>query len=47
MAGLLALEDPPRDDSAALINDLKAMGIRTVMVTGDTVETARTVAAQI
>ena len=47
MAGLLALEDPPRSDSAALINDLKDMGIRVVMVTGDTPETARTVAAQI
>jgi len=47
MAGLLALEDPPRNDSAALIKDLKEMGIRVVMVTGDTPETARTVAAQI
>ncbi|WP_207799108.1 HAD-IC family P-type ATPase, partial [Candidatus Cryosericum odellii] len=47
MAGLLALEDPPRSDSAALIHDLKSLGIRVVMVTGDTPETARTVAAQI
>ena len=47
MAGLLALEDPPRSDSAALISDLKDLGIRVVMVTGDTPETARTIAAQI
>jgi H+-transporting ATPase len=47
MAGLLALEDPPRSDSAELINDLKDRGIRVVMVTGDTPETARTIAAQI
>jgi len=47
MAGLLALEDPPRSDSAELIHNLKDLGIRVVMVTGDTPETARTIAAQI
>ena len=47
MAGLLALEDPPRGDSAKLIHDLKDLGIKVVMVTGDTPETARTIAAQI
>jgi len=47
MAGLLALEDPPRSDSAQLIHDLRDMGIRVVMVTGDTPGTARTVAAQV
>lgn len=47
MAGLLALEDPPRSDSAQLIHNLKDMGIRVVMVTGDTPETARAIADQI
>ncbi len=47
MVGLLALEDPPRSDSAQLIHHLGDMGIRVVMVTGDTPETARTVAEQV
>ena len=42
--GLIALSDPPRSDSAALIKELGALGVRTVMVTGDAVATATTVA---
>jgi H+-transporting ATPase len=44
LAGLIALSDPPRADSAALLNQLRAMGVRTVMVTGDAPQTAATVA---
>ena len=44
LLGLIALSDPPRDDSAALISELKALGIRTVMVTGDAPATAMSVA---
>jgi H+-transporting ATPase len=44
MAGLIALSDPPRSDSAALINELKTLGVRTIMVTGDAPATAVTVA---
>lgn len=44
LAGLIGLSDPPRADSAALIADLSAMGIRTVMVTGDAPATAAVVA---
>jgi H+-transporting ATPase len=47
LAGLIALSDPPRDDSAALIRELAALGVRTVMVTGDAAETAATVAAAV
>jgi len=47
MAGLLALEDPPRTDSAELVRNLRDLGIKVVMVTGDTPETARSIAAQI
>lgn len=47
MAGLLALEDPPRTDSAELVRNLRGLGINVVMVTGDTPETARSIAAQI
>ena len=38
--GLLVLTDPPRDDSAKLIQELSFMGIRTVLVTGDAPKTA-------
>ena len=44
LAGLIALSDPPREDSAALITELQALGVRTVMVTGDAAATAATVA---
>ena len=46
-AGLIALSDPPRKDSKALVRDLKAMGVQTVMVTGDAAETAATVAREV
>ncbi len=42
--GLIALSDPPRPDSASLIAELKSLGVRTVMVTGDAPETAAIVA---
>jgi H+-transporting ATPase len=42
--GLIALSDPPRADSAALVTELRALGIRTVMVTGDAPATAAIVA---
>ena len=44
LAGLVALSDPPRKDSAALIRELHDLGVRTVMVTGDAPETASIVA---
>ncbi len=44
IAGVIALSDPPRDDSAALIARLHDLGVRTVMVTGDAPVTARVVA---
>jgi H+-transporting ATPase len=44
MAGLIALSDPPREDSAALIAELTALGVRTIMVTGDAPVTAQVVA---
>ena len=40
LVGLIALSDPPRKDSAALIADLRALGVRTLMVTGDSPVTA-------
>ncbi|MGD0238002.1 MAG: HAD-IC family P-type ATPase [Syntrophorhabdales bacterium] len=44
IAGVIALSDPPREDSAALIAQLHGLGVRTVMVTGDAPVTARVVA---
>ncbi len=44
LAGLVALSDPPRTDSAALVTELHALGVRTVMVTGDAPATAAIVA---
>ena len=44
LAGLIALSDPPRADSASLITELRTLGVRTVMVTGDAPTTAAIVA---
>ena len=44
LMGLIALSDPPRTDSTSLISELRALGIRTVMVTGDAPATAAIVA---
>ena len=47
LAGLVALGDPVRQDSAALIGQLGDLGIRVVMVTGDAAPTALAVARQV
>jgi len=44
LTGIIALSDPPRTDSAAHITELRALGVRTVMVTGDAPATAAIVA---
>jgi H+-transporting ATPase len=44
LAGIIALSDPPRSDSAALIAELHTLGVRAVMVTGDAPATAAIVA---
>ena len=46
-AGLIALSDPPREDSAALIADLASRGVRVLLVTGDGEATARAVAVKV
>ncbi|HYX10089.1 MAG TPA: plasma-membrane proton-efflux P-type ATPase, partial [Bacteroidales bacterium] len=45
--GLLPLLDPPREDSAEVINDAKNHGIGIKMVTGDHTSIAKTVAKQL
>ena len=47
LIGLIALSDPPRADSAALVKELHALGVRTVMVTGDAPATAAIVARSV
>ncbi|HEY7653439.1 MAG TPA: plasma-membrane proton-efflux P-type ATPase [Methylomirabilota bacterium] len=47
LAGLIAFSDPPREDSAGLITALRDMGVRTVMVTGDSPGTAAAVARMV
>ena len=44
LAGLIALSDPPRADSAELIAQLRTLGVRTIMLTGDAPATAAIVA---
>lgn len=45
--GLIGFTDPPREDSAQLLKQLRALGITPVMATGDTAETAVTIAREI
>ena len=47
LAGLVGLQDPPRPESRALIADLQRLGLRVIMITGDTLPTARAVAAEV
>ena len=44
LAGFIALSDPPRADSAGLVTQLRTLGVRTMMVTGDAPATAGIVA---
>jgi len=44
LAGMIALSDPPREDADELIKELRTLGVRTVMVTGDAPATAAIIA---
>jgi H+-transporting ATPase len=47
LAGLIAISDPPREDSPSLIAALRDMGVRTAMVTGDSAVTAGAIAQKV
>src|SRR5579885_2413719 len=47
LLGLLAFQDLPREDSRSVVASLNRLGVRVLMVTGDTLVTARAVAAQV
>ncbi len=46
LAGIVAVADPIREDSARAIGELRGMGIRTVMLTGDNERTARAISRE-
>lgn len=45
--GFVAIIDPPRDDVAESVVELKSAGIKPIMITGDSLETAESVAVQV
>ena len=47
LVGLLPLADPPRPDSKETIGELKRVGVKTKMLTGDNVAIAREIATQV
>ncbi|MCE5232163.1 MAG: HAD-IC family P-type ATPase [Mizugakiibacter sp.] len=47
LAGLIAISDPPREDAAQRLDELRALGVRTIMVTGDSPATAAAIAHKI
>ena len=47
IAGLLAMRDEPRPDAREGLQALKALGIKTVMLTGDNSRTAKAIGAQL
>jgi len=47
LVGVLAVADPPREDSKRLITDIKNLGIRCLMLTGDSVAIASEIASEV
>ena len=47
LLGVVGLSDPPRPDAADLIAQLAKLGVRVRMATGDALETARAIGAQL
>ncbi|MCV0351772.1 MAG: cadmium-translocating P-type ATPase [Nitratireductor sp.] len=47
LSGVIALRDEPREDAAAAMQELKALGVRTMMLTGDNARTAEAIAGRL
>lgn len=45
--GLLALRDEPREDAAEVVGRLHELGVRVIMITGDDIATAQSIAGQV
>ncbi|GAC1390994.1 MAG: copper-translocating P-type ATPase [Candidatus Saccharimonadales bacterium] len=45
--GVIAIQDAPKQSSAQAIKKLKALGYKTIMITGDNKETAQSIAKQV
>lgn len=46
-AGVLALRDEPREEAAEVVSGLRELGVRVIMITGDDLSTARSIAEQV
>ena len=47
LAGLIPLADPPRPDSRKMIEEIKELGVKPLMLTGDSLAIAREIAGQV
>jgi len=47
LIGLLGISDPPRDDSKAMLAEIKRLGIKSLMLTGDSIAIAQEVVSQV
>ena len=47
LVGLLAIADPPRLDSKNMIAEIRNLGIRTIMLTGDSIDIAKEIAINV
>jgi len=47
LVGLVAMEDPPRPEAASAIALCKSAGVRVIMLTGDSISTARAIASKV
>ncbi|MGC9037828.1 MAG: plasma-membrane proton-efflux P-type ATPase, partial [Candidatus Micrarchaeia archaeon] len=46
-AGIVGLYDPPRSDSKELVNELRSLGVKPIMLTGDNIAVAKSIASEI
>ncbi len=47
LVGLIALQDPPLETSKAALQEIQKLGVKVIMMTGDSLATARSIAEQV